>query len=228
MATDHPLVRPLLKTCIRRAWAPLVLCMISIATGCQIFGVAAAKLGPAEKIRAVYLLQKVPTGVVVEDFGRRGASAVECEELYRVIFDRLTAYLNSTKKPEDAVPIVPATALHARRRSDPAAFKKLTIQEMGRAIKVEQLIYVDLVESRIESSMANQMLKARFAARVRVIDVQSGETRWPLDAAEGYLIEIDTPYTQTTATHTDLTLRSQTLQAAGDQIAKLFYTYEVE
>ena len=52
------------------------------------------------------------------------------------------------------------------------------------------MLYVDLVMFQIESALATEMFKGDAEAHVWVIDVQSGQTRWPTDT-QGYAARTD-------------------------------------
>jgi len=199
--------------------------LCTLVAGCQIFGLAAHKLSGPEKVPALYVLPKVPTAIVVEDYGRKGASSMDCEELNRVLYRELNLHIATGEKPEELVPLISPDPIYRLRKKDPAAFRKMTIQEIGSIVGAKQIIYVDVLESSVEGAMAYQMIKASFSARVRVIETGHGETLWPADAADGYLVQIDTPYTETTRDQTDLAMRTEMLQAAGDEIAKMFYKW---
>ena len=109
----------------------------------------------------------------------------------------------------------------------PKAFRTMKVDDVGKAVGVEQVLFVDLVGADIASSNGGQLIKGTLAGYVRIVDVPTGKTLWPPNLNDGYPIQIETPYTDGNEANVE-TIREQLARSMGDTVAKLFYTYSLE
>jgi len=70
------------------------------------------------------------------------------------------------------------------------------------------------------------MAKGQGEARVKVIDVATGEVRWPQDIADGYPVTVETPYIPLREGASERTVQEQVAQKMSDGLARLFYGAE--
>src|SRR5438552_1366348 len=120
-----------------RTWIwPLLLVM----SGCQPAAVAIYKIRGPDPIDPVFVLEKAPTVVVVENFQQSGESMADAERIAHFIEKDLTT---ADKKP--VVPIVESEKVYDLRGREPVKYQKMKIGEIGKAVGAKQVIYVDLL-----------------------------------------------------------------------------------
>jgi hypothetical protein len=187
------------------------------ASGCVAAGVAAHKImGPAA-IEAQYVPAKEPLVVMVENY-RRPSSALTDDEL-------LSRYIEGFLRGHEVAPLIESSKIRELRINRPDEFKKMSITAVGREVGAKQILYVDVVNSELESLMAGESLRGSTTVRVRVIDAETGQTRWPTDMADGYPLEQSLSFGKTTA-RSEQELKQSLYVSLGDRIAKLFYKWK--
>jgi hypothetical protein len=195
--------------------AVLCLSLLLFCTGCPIAGAALAKAIPPIA-SARYVPAKEPMLVMAESY-QRTADALETEELVRLVSDDLA-------KHEVAPQIDPIRAIDMRS-SDPAGWRKKSITQIGRETGAAQVLYIDVVENAFEQTTASEYVHGQMAVKVRIVDVATGETRWPADAADGYPMDVQTPTVRATDSSSESAVHQTVQQTMAEQIAKLFYSH---
>lgn len=89
------------------------------------------------------------------------------------------------------------------------------------------MIYVDLLESNVTKDPSAGAEHAVATARIRVVDVKTGNTLWPTDSSHGKEMTASMDYdpadpSHTTAMHTDM------LAKLSSKISKLFYDWHAD
>jgi hypothetical protein len=97
--------------------------------------------------------------------------------------------------------------------------------DLGRAVGAKQVIYVELLESSVEADSTESAARGRVSADVRVVDVDTGLTLWPLDSAQGYPLSADVPYNRADPDRVTA-MHAQMLAQLSDALAKLFYDWQ--
>jgi hypothetical protein len=194
----------------------LVAAVSTLCGGCAVGGLWQAVFGP-NKVKAKYVLPKVPTLVLVENYRNPAISQVDA--------DQVAAELCEQLKQHGVVPLIDADKLAAVRDADTAKYHGMSILELGRAVEAKQVIYVVLLESSVETDPTQSAVHARVAAQVRVVDVDTGLTLWPLDEAQGYPLSADIPYSRADPDRVSA-MHSQMLSQLSDAVAKLFYDWQ--
>jgi hypothetical protein len=186
--------------------------------GCMVVGAVAYKLSPPPKIQAVYKLPSAKTLVLVENFRNPGVSDQDAERLGREISDQF--------KKHKIAPVVDPDKLFEYRSDKGSAFDQMTIAAIGRAMGANQVLYVDIVDFGGDWTLASDMLHPKADIRVRVVDVKTGNTVWPAEAARGYPMNIELQYATIKDTATAMDEQEAICQSTADHVAKLFYTHE--
>jgi hypothetical protein len=203
--------------------APLLYLLLStcliITSGCTAVGVGAYKLMGPPAVPAMYIPAKEPLVVMVENY-RRPSSAYTDDQL-------LTRYIEGYLRGHDVAPIVESANVADLRVNHPEEFKKMSVAAIGREVGAKQILYVDVIQSDVETLMAGEALRGATAVRVKVVDAQSGETRWPGDMAEGYPLEQSVQFHKNKASN-EQDLKAGIYAQLGDRIAKLFYKWKPE
>ena len=63
---------------------------------------------------------------------------------------------------------------------------------------------------------------------VRVVDAQTGQTRWPTDTTQGHMVTVGTPYAKPGMKADEATVREQLCQDLATHVARLFYDWQSE
>ena len=195
---------------------PLLLLHLS----CNIAGVIASKT-VGQTIPAVYV--PVPTDpiiVVAESFNSGASVAVDTDQLARLVTDELSRH-------QIAPTIDPVKVMDLRSRNA-AAFRKTKISEIGRQFGAKQVLYINVLHSGIESAGADVMMRGTASAKLKIVDVETAETRWPEDAAEGYPVDVATTYERVKDGVSESTVRPQLQQLFALEIGRLFRKYAAD
>jgi hypothetical protein len=186
--------------------------------GCMAVGAIAYKVSPPPKIQAVYKMPSERTLVLVENYRNPGVSDQDAERLGREIADQF--------KKHKIAPVVDPDKLFEYRSDKGNAFDQMTIAAIGRAMGANQVLYVDIVDYGGEWTLASDMLHPKADIRVRVVDVKTGNTAWPAEAARGYPMNIELQYANIKDTATAMDEQEAICQSTADHVAKLFYAHE--
>lgn len=191
--------------------------------GCQAAGFAAAMLKPPVKVEAQYKPPTTrPIAVLVDSDRARGSGAQALG-----MRDSLASYIVQELRKNEVGIIIDSSKIYDLRTSNPKAFKTMSVDEIGRRVGADQVIVVDILKVNVSESTGGQLLHGELSALVRVVDAKTGQTLWPANLSDGFPMDIDTPFTQTDDTTNMATVRDGIGLGAGDQIAKLFYTWTV-
>jgi hypothetical protein len=186
--------------------------------GCQLIGALAAKgMGPAAT-PAQYTPKKVTTLILSEHAPASGVDDVSSEDIGR----RLAALWEEHKLS----PLVDLSKLEEFHLRHPDEYARMSIADLGKALGAEQVLYIDVRDARVESAGGSDTIRAKATVRVRMIDVATGQTLWPQDAADGEALDSTTDY----AARGDGVSESSQMEAVrsiiADKIAKLFYKHQ--
>jgi len=199
----------------------------ALLSGCAAGGFVANKLTPPPRTDAEYTLPKKPTLVLVENYNDpSGSLRADAETLSRYIYDDLLK--QTEKKGDKQVPVfdlVDWKKIHDLHTADPAAFQKMTIHEVGKALGAGQVIYVQLLYSDLLGSIGGDMLRGRAGVRARVVDCETGQTLWPSGTSQGEPLGFETELLRAKDGVTGMEVRDDTLQGLGKKIARLFHEW---
>ena len=206
--------------CCRLGSAIGLLGVVGLVSGCQLAGAVAYKVAGPEEVEAKHVLARVPTLVLVENYENPGASALDSEQLGYFVGGELKDHM--------VAPVVDAGRLADLKASHGSGYREMRVQDVGAALGAQQVVYVDMLDCRVEDTAGGELIKASVAVRVKVVDVGSGHTVWPTDIAEGYPVRLDTPYQREGKRNTQMALRREVLRVTGVKVAKLFYKWKPE
>lgn len=189
--------------------------LLLLPSGCNVIGGLTYKLAGPPEVAAKFTLAKRPTLVLVENYRSPGVAIADME---------LIASLVATKLNEKGVvPIVPAEKLFDVRSAKPTEFRKMLIPDIGKACGAEQVIYVDYQGGGV-SPVGTAAYQGKAASMVRVVDVATGQTLWPTDAAEGYSVGYQTK--MISAEHRPEQIRSELFDGLAVNISRLFHKWK--
>ena len=196
--------------------AIIMLACATLCGGCAVGGVWQSIFGP-NKVKAKYVLPKVATLVLVENYRNPAISQIDADLVASELCDQL--------KQHDLVPLVDPDKLTGVRDVDAAKYHAMSQVQLGRAVGAKQLVYVELLESSVEADSTESAARGRVSAEVRVVDVDTGLTLWPLDSAQGYPLSADVPYNRADPDRVTA-MHAQMLAQLSDALAKLFYDWQ--
>jgi hypothetical protein len=199
--------------CRTIAWISFCILTSAFCTGCNVFGAAAYKVMGPPAVPAEYVPEKEPMLVLVESY-RRPGMAYDAEQLSRHVVEQLKYW--------ETAPTIDLMELYKLRDADPQAFAKMTIPEVGRKLGARQVLYIDMVDSDLESSSGMQVYRGEMTVRIRVVDSQTSASRWPVDAAEGFPVTYETDFGGFASDGNSNTVRQKIYAGMAYQIVRNF------
>jgi hypothetical protein len=195
----------------------LLTCVALCGCGCEAVGaILHVAFGPPA-VDAQYEPQKRPTLVLVENYQDQDASAVDGDMVARDVGDAL--HNHASLEVIDPDKVEPLRVEHA------ADYRQMSIPAVGRATGAQQVVYVNLVESETTADPTGAAVHATATARVRVVDVATGQILWPAGQPRGKELTAKMEYDQADSPQ-GAQMRAKLLGELSDQIAKLFYKWK--
>src|SRR5256885_8044222 len=199
--------RRLLLHCLLPTAYCLLLC------GCNIVGAVAAKVLGNPPVKPEYAVPQEPMLVLVESYGRSNDLQPAADELANLLAAEL--------KEHKVAPLIEGDQLLALRSERPAEFNAMKIPDVGKALGATQVLYVDLRQCDVNSIPGADVINGKIEAKVRVVDVATGQTKWP-STGEGHTMRAETDYVRNEARQTPLAVRNQMLEDLALAIGQLF------
>ena len=188
-------------------------------TGCNVIGAVAGKVAPEPNIPAQFAPAKEPTLVLVENYHNPASMRLESDALARHLSEELSL--------REVAPVVEPGKAAAYRQAQGAAYRKMPLDAIGKAVGARQVIYVDLERFDVTRALASEMFGGRAEARVRVVD-DAGELLWPIDSAGGYPVSVKVEPQRVKPGVGDSAVRQQLHARLADRLAKLFYNWSAD
>jgi hypothetical protein len=194
----------------------------TVCGGCAAVGSIIYKTQGPGKVDAKYVLPKEPTLILVENRANPAESEFDADEIAREMGSEL-------KKQKDGPPLIDPDKLGGVRDADPDKFRTMAITALGRAVGAKQVVYVNLLESGVQGDASQTSIHGKATARVRVINVEDGQTLWPMDSTGGgWEVSVEIPYSSNTDRDTIAAMHTAIINQLSDSIAKLFYAWRPE
>jgi hypothetical protein len=168
-------------------------------------------------VDAQYVPPKGPTLVMVENYRSPDAMQLDGDQIAHEVADEL--------KKEAKMEMVDPDKLAPLREDDGDKFRGMDIQAVGKAVGAKQVIYVDLLESDVKQDTSAGAVHATATARVKVVDIQTGNTLWPSGSSHGKEISQSIEFDQMDPAKA-VTMHTEMLANLSSKVAKLFYTWK--
>lgn len=190
--------------------------------GCNIVAPALYIVHGPPKVQRVHELDSArPTVIFIDDranaLPRRSLRTVMARQAEELLIGRGVVAQENMLTSAAAMQVA-----SQERYGDPR-----TVVEIGQDIGAEVVIYVSMVNYSL--SRDGVSLAPTLRARVKVIDAAENRRIWPDPSVNGYPMTVELP-ARTGAepsTRGELTvIQNELAQAAGVQLARLFYTHE--
>ena len=203
----------------RRVSAFILLTSCLCLTGCLVAASALHyKIVGPPPVPARYVPAHEPMLVLVENYRASGGASSDAEMLAR--------HLVAELKTHNVVPLVPLDNLYALRTEKGVAYRKMSMAAVGRETGAKQVLYVDVQQSSIGAPPGSDLLKGRVAVQVRIVDVETGTTRWPTEDTEGVPMAYETPLPRADVTTTEPMVRQYMHEQMAIRIGRLFYKWK--
>lgn len=193
------------------------LSLVAMLTGCNLIGAIAYKTAGPPTVYAQYKLLPRPTLVFADANEAGRASFADADALARFVERQLT--------DRAICPLVTSDKALDLRGSNPN-FGAWSVAEIGRKVGAEQVIYIDLTETRISQVIGSRTQRAFASAKVRVVEVSTGELLWPMESQQGFPVQFETPVTSLNDRLLPVEVRNAGLLGLADRIGKLFYDWK--
>jgi hypothetical protein len=206
----------------------LLATLLSLA-GCNIIGAGAVvteKVFGPSAIDPVYPLGTEPVLVLVENYRNPVGAMSDSEEVTQFIVQALRDNLKAAKDKPAKVNVIDPEKLLEFQNATHSTFAKLKIPEVGKALGAKQVIYVDLMVSGVDFTPGSELLRGRFSANVKVVDVATGQTRWPNELPDGLPVFWESKPQRPTDHVYPAAVRERALRVGSDHIARLFYKWK--
>jgi hypothetical protein len=202
-------------------WAVMGLSLMLLVTavGCQAVAAAAIVFQPPPKSEAKYVPTTRPIVVFVDSDRQSGNAGTVRETITALIVDEL--------REHKVGPIIDIDQLYNLRTKNAKAFRSMKVDEVGKKVGAEQVIFVDIVDAQIIVNSGGQLIKGKAQAFVRVVDVPTGQTLWPTNLNDGWPVMVESKYKSGNESSAD-SMREEMVRAMASSVAKLFYTYNLE
>jgi hypothetical protein len=197
--------------------------------GCNVVGAGAIigekVFGPAA-IDPVYTLGPDPVLVLVENYRNPVGALSDSEEVTQFVVEHLRENLKVDKDKPARINIVDPGKLLEYQNAHPSEYAKMKIPEVGRALGAKQVLYVDLVVSGVDITPGSELLRGRFNAVVKVVDVATGQSRWPNDIIDGFPVSWESKPQRPTDNVYPAAVRERALRVGANHVARLFYKWK--
>jgi|HubBroStandDraft_1064217.scaffolds.fasta_scaffold93295_2 hypothetical protein len=187
--------------------------------GC-ILGWALAGTVGTQTVKAEYPLLKVPTLILVEDYSSSPKGDLDADRLGRDIAEDLTE--------NKIAPMVDADAINHLRDSDPAAYAKMSIADIGRGVGAKQVVYVDVRSYTFDNPPASEKIHGKVVVFVKVVSSETGQTLWPKDSVEGNPVTAESDFTDSDPTGANMSAKLDLNDALSEKVGDLFHDYQPE
>jgi hypothetical protein len=200
-------------------WELCGLSLCLVLAGCQLVGALLGKAEGSPPVVALYVPKMVPTLILAEHGTGAGVDDVSSEDIGR----RTADFWSDQKK---LPPLIDLSRLEELRIRNPATYYKMSTAAIGRALGAKQVLYIDVRDSHDEYAGGSDTMRAKASVRVRMVDVETGNTLWPPDAAEGYSLDAETQYQSRGEGVSESSQLEQVRGMIADKVVKLFYTHQ--
>jgi hypothetical protein len=200
---------------IRRIVTLAILAVVwQACAGCAVAGALAAKTIGDIPDPAAYVPPQQPMLVLVENYHH----AADLEGPGDQLAELLTEQIVENK----VAPVIQQSSLIKLREDRPKEYDKMNIIEVGKELGAKQVVYVDLKKCDVYRTVGSDALQAKVEAYVKVVDVETGLTKFPL-VGDGEPFKTESDFTPDNANDTPLAMRNQMVGDLAVAIAQLFY-----
>jgi hypothetical protein len=201
------------------AQAIVLLSIVVLTSGCNVIGYGAHVLAGPPEVHAKYVLEKRPTVVYVKDMPSATAEKIEG--------DAVAAQVEQQIRDFELAPTIDSASVVDLQTSRPAQFHTMTPSQIAKAVGAEQVIYVQINESRVDMEAVNDMLRGKISATVSVYDSEEN-LLWPTQVDGSSVISYGTPTMRISDNVTRSSVERNLINELSVRVGSLFRTYKPE
>ena len=173
-----------------------------------------------DSVPAQYTMAMRPTLVLVKDAPDPFGVHIESDEVAAALENQLTDH--------KVAPLVASTRLSEARNARPAAFAAMSPAQAGRAVGADQVLYVGISSSSVNTEGPRDMLKGKIVASVSLFDTAGEKVLWPSDGSGGVDVTYETPILRIGDEVTPQTMQRNLNAGLAYKIAELFYNHPAD
>ena len=143
--------------------------VLGAAAGCQPIAAILDKVPGDPVISALYVPTHDNLLVIVEDYQNPALIEETAEHIDWLVANEFIEH--------KVAPVINPSRLTALRTSDPQAYRKLKIPQIGTELGARQVLYANVTDFVVQAAVGTDALKAHAEARVKIVDCASGQTR---------------------------------------------------
>jgi hypothetical protein len=200
----------------------LSLCLaLATAGGCQALAAVLDKTSGDPKDPAKYVPEHDNMLIVVEDY--------QNPALVEIIADHMNHLIAAELIANKVAPIVNPQRLTLLKLDHPDEYSKMKLPAIGARLGARQLLYVNVTEFSTGAAEATNVMRGHAQARVRIVDCEKGDTRWPRDmASSGFPVDVDVPFAADSENTNSTAVREALGKALAEKVARLFYSATID
>jgi hypothetical protein len=183
----------------------------------MIASVVADKVGGDPLLEPAYKPDPLLPMVVIAENYRDPSNASDAYRVQQIVSDRLT--------DNSVAPIVASDRLLEVRDRSPAAYRKMSVVEIAKAVGAAQVVYIDLTGVGVGTQTGSDALKGVASANVKLIDVNTGAVLYPRDLDAGAAVGFESEIHRASRDFTLDSVRAETLMGLSTRVAQLFHPY---
>jgi hypothetical protein len=184
--------------------------------GCQYFGAILSKFTDDPKTPAQYVPTREDMLVLIEDSHN--------PDLIGILGDRLMTNVAQKLTTHKVDQLIDPKKLIDFRSEHLEQYRHMSVLALAHMFKARQILYADVVTFNVTAPIGSETAKGTITAYVKIIDAQTGETRWPQDAGP-QIITVETPTLPVKTGDTLEPLNDYVVDRLSDRIAELFYEH---
>jgi hypothetical protein len=179
-------------------------------------GIVAAKSNGPEEVPAQYVPAKDSMLVLAESYGAAPSAGIDTQYLGFALTKNL--------REHEIAPTIDPGVLTQLRDANGDQYNKMTIDGIGRAVGAKQVLYVHITNAQVVQPNGGDQVRGAMAAKVRIVDSDTGETRWPAGSRTGVVVQIETDWSRNDSS-SHVKIHDEMADELADAIGKLFRAY---
>ncbi len=143
--------------------------------------------------------------------------------------DQIAAFLTGELTHMHVAPMVDAAKVYELRVEDPAKFHSLSVAAIGRAVgrfKQQPLRRrPEQQQHRRGCPTGGEAMKGTLSGIVKIVDTDTGDSRWPAETERGYPFEYATPWLSRGPENNETIMKEKLNRSVADHVARFFSTW---
>jgi len=199
----------------RRAILAVTALLLLCAGGCQYIGAIFDKLDDG-KSPAEYTPTREDMLILVEDSKNPDLIGTLGERVTNNVAEDLT-----THKINQLIDTKKVLEFRAENREQ---YQKMSLLALAHMFKARQVLYADVVSFTVSAPIGSETAKGTLTAHVKIVDAQTGDTRWPQDAGTR-IVTVESPTLPLKADGSLEPLNDYIVDRLSQKISELFYEH---